>query len=154
MKRKNILLIVACIVMGFFLTGCGKKTAITTEQFKNIGNTNNFVVSDVSVQFSSYNYINEATIIQNPNGWQMEFYVLSDEGYANSMFNTNKNTFESQKENSSLESSVSIGNYSTYSLTSGDYYMYLCRVDNTLLYVRVEKKFKDSVNKIIDELGY
>lgn len=154
MKRKNILLIVVCIVMGFFLTGCGKKTVITTEQFKNIGNTHNFVISDVTVQYSSYNYINEATVIQNPDGWQMEFYVLSNEEYADSMFNTNKNTFENQKENSSLESSVSMGNYSTYSLTSGGYYMHLCRVDNTLLYVRVEEKFKDSVNKIIDELGY
>lgn len=70
------------------------------------------------------------------------------------MFNTNRSTFESYKGNSSSESSSSMGNYSSYTLTSNGYYMHLCRVDNTLLYVKVNDTYKDSVKKLIKELGY
>ena len=56
--------------------------------------------------------------------------------------------------NSSSESSSSMGNYSSYTLVSNGYYMHLCRVDNTLLYVKVSDTYKDSVKKLINELGY
>jgi hypothetical protein len=70
------------------------------------------------------------------------------------MFNTNKSTFESYKGNSSSESSANMSNYSTYTLTSSGYYMHLCRVDNTLIYVRVKDDFKKDVQAVIKKLGY
>ena len=45
-------------------------------------------------------------------------------------------------------------NYSTFMLKAGGYYMYLCQVDNTLLYVRVASQFENSVTALIDALGY
>ena len=154
MKNKSILFGVVCFLMLFALTGCGSKTAITTSDFKskteNLGYTN----IDVTSQYSSYDYIQEATVAQSSDGYQVEFYVLDDKGNATSMFNTNKSTFESYKGNSSSESSSSMGNYSSYTLTSSGYYMHLCRVDNTLLYVRVKDTYKDSVKNLIKELGY
>ena len=32
--------------------------------------------------------------------------------------------------------------------------MHVCRVENTLLYLRVEEKFKSDVKKIVKKLGY
>ena len=70
------------------------------------------------------------------------------------MFNLNKETFEKEKKDISSQSSSSFGNYETYTLTTGDYYMHLCRVDNTFLYVKVNKENKDAVKKLIKDLGY
>ena len=70
------------------------------------------------------------------------------------MFLTNKTTFESYKSNSSTELKTTMGNYETYALTSGGYYMYVSRVDNTLLYLRVDDKYKATVKSLVEELGY
>ncbi len=50
--------------------------------------------------------------------------------------------------------SYGFGNYDIYSLTSNGDFMYLCRIDNTLLYIDVEDIYKDEVKEIIDELDY
>ena len=97
---------------------------------------------DAISQYSSYGYVKEATIVQSSDGYQVEFYILDDISNAISIFNTNQKNFESYKSNSSVMSTLSSSNYPSYSLTSSGYYFYLCRVDNTLLYVRVSDTYK------------
>jgi len=154
MKIRNIILGIFCFLILLTLTGCGNKNAISTDDFKTITEGRDYIIADATMQYSSYGYINEATIAQSPEGWQIEFYVLSDESYAEGMFNTNKATFETYKGNSSISSSSNMENYSKYSLTSSGYYMYLCRIDNTLLYVKINDTYEDSVKDLINELGY
>lgn len=153
-RKRNIFFVVIGFLILLSLTGCGKKTAITTADFKSITESHSYTTVDVTSQYASYGNINEATVAQSPDGFQVEFYVLDDEGNATSMFNTNKSDFESYKGNYSSESSSSMSNYSSYTLTSSGYYMHLCRVDNTLLYVKVSDTYKDSVKDLINELGY
>lgn len=136
------------------VTGCGNKKAISTSTFKSITEENNYITSDVTNQSISYEYVNEATVAQSSEGFQIEFYVLDSESNAINMFNTNKDIFESYKGNTSTETSSNIGNNTIYTLTSNGYYMHLCRVDNTLLYVRVLDSYKDSVKDIIKKIGY
>ncbi len=155
MKKKGIVLkmfFVTAIVL--FLTGCGNKTVITNDDFIAKAQSNNYTITDVTEEYSSFGNVKSGTVAQSSNDWQVEFYVLTDESNATSMFNTNKDAFESYKSNSSAESSVSMGNYTSYSLTSGGYYMYLCRVDNTLIYARVADTYKDTVKSFIKDLGY
>ena len=136
------------------LTGCAKKTSISTNDFISKTKSEGYQVADATSQFSEYGYVKEATIAQSPEGWQIEFYILQDESYATGMFNNNKSKFESYKNNVSMQKSLSTKNYSTYTLTSNGYYMHLCRIDNTLLYVKVKDVYKSSAEKIIKKLGY
>ena len=152
--KKNIMLGFVLVMMMFTLTGCGSKNALTTDNFKTISKNNSYAIIDVISQYEVYNYVTEATVAQSSDGWQVEFYVLSDNAYATGMFNNNKSIFEGYKGSSAVESSSSMGNYETYSLTSDGYYMYLCRVDNTLFYARVEDTYKDAVKNFVEELGY
>ena len=136
------------------LTGCGNKNMISKDDFITKAENNDLVVTDATNQYSSYGYITSATIAQHSDGWQIEFYVLDDAANAQSMFNTNKTNFENSKGGTATETSASMGNYSTYGLTSNGYYMYVSRVDNTLLYVRVKDTYKDKVKDVIKDLGY
>lgn len=154
MKKRNIVLFVTCLLILLGVTGCGNKKAISTSTFKSITEENNYITSDVTNQSISYEYVNEATVAQSSEGFQIEFYVLDSESNAINMFNTNKDIFESYKGNTSTETSSNIGNNTIYTLTSNGYYMHLCRVDNTLLYVRVLDSYKDSVKDIIKKIGY
>lgn len=154
MKRKNIFLISICFLMLITLTGCGNKKVASSSDFKSIAESNDYIVSDVKNQYSAYDSVKEAYVAQHNSEYQLEFYVLDSSDSATQMFNTNKKTFEGYKGSSSSESSSNMGNYSKYALTSSGYYMYLCRVDNTLLYVRVNDSYKDSIKDFVKKLGY
>ena len=153
MKRK-ILTIILFGCMALSLVGCGNKEAVSTEDFISIAESKDCEIADASAQYEEYSYVENVTIAAHEEGWQVEFYTLSEDSYATSMFNTNKEIFESYKGNKSVESTTNIGNDATYSLTSDGYYMYLSKVDNTLLYVRVNEDYKDTVKTIIEELEY
>ncbi len=153
MKRK-ILVVLLSVFMLFGLTGCFKKTPLTTDDFITNANSSNFTTQDVTSDFSSEPSVLKATIALNSKGYQVEFYELSEESIAKSMFNTNKADFESLKSSKYTDSEVNAGNYNTYSLSTESEYMYLSRVDKTFLYLKVDISNKDAVKEFIDKIGY
>jgi hypothetical protein len=140
--------------MVFVFTGCGSKTALTADEFTSTAQDNGLTVSDVSEQYEAYGVYDSAIIAQSDDDWQVEFYVLTDEDNASDMFASNQEQFESAKKSSSTESSKSVGNYETYGLTSGGNYMYICRVDNTVLFVNASDDYKDDIKAFVETLGY
>ena len=151
---KKVLFVICSVVMMFTLTGCMKKEKLSTRDFIDIVEKNDCITADVASQFSSYDYVEQATIAKCENNWQIEFYVLEDNSYAKGMFENNKKIFEDLKVSMSTEASTNLGNSSTYSLTSNGYYMYLSKIENTLLYVKVKDTYKDNVKELVKELGY
>lgn len=151
MKRKIILFGIILVFL-FTLVGCGNKKAITTREFKNITEQSGFSTVDAKDQFEGES-IKEATLAIN-NDYKIEFYVLDNSESARGMFQHNKEIFENRKSGVSKYVSTDLGNSSTYMLQSGGYYMYLSRVDNTLLYVNVLDQYKDSVKEVVNDLGY
>ena len=153
MKKKYFLGLIFTVVL-FVLTGCSEKPSINSSDFKSISENSGYTVYDITSQYSEYSYIESALVAKSSWDYQVEFYLLTDDSYAVSMFNNNKSTFESYKGSSSVDSSVDLANYSTYSLTSNGYYMYLSRIDNTLLYLRVDDSYKSNVKNLVSKLGY
>lgn len=153
MKKRYFLGLIVCFSLLLLLSGCGKKTAISTSKFISIAEKHNLQVENIISKIETSTNIDDAVMVGNDN-WQIEFYVINSEDDAIAIFENNKNIFEESKSGSSAYSSVNMVNYSTYSLESNDEYKYLCRIDNTFLYVNVDKIFKDSVKNFINEIGY
>ncbi len=135
-------------------TGCFSKTVLTKESFTTVMESKGFELYDISSEYEAYGYIENVIIAKSDSEYQLEFYVFEDEDYATTSFEKNKQNFESLKGSLSSKAEVNAGNYSTYALTKDDAYMYLSRVDNTLLYIDIDKKYKDEVKSIVEELGY
>lgn len=155
MKKKNIFLkITLCLMIIILLTGCKNKKAINSNDFKEKATSNNYIVSDITSQFEKSKIVENAVTANKLGAWVVEFYTLKNDSNAKYMFNYNKEKASSEKANNSKEVSSSSGNFSTYSLTNNGYYIYICKVDNTLLYTKVNEQYKDEVNKFIQELGY
>ena len=155
MKRKNIFLkITLCLMVIILLTGCENKMAINSDEFKEKATSNNYIVSDVTSQFEKSKIVDNAVTANKLGAWVVEFYTLKSDSNAEYMFNYNKEKASNEKAKNSKEVSSSSGNFSTYSLTNNGYYIYICKVDNTLLYTKVNEEYKDEVNKFIQELGY
>lgn len=155
-KRVSVILTAVLVVaMMFTLSGCGDKTALTVEGFTQQAQDQGCTVSDATAQFASEAVIESATIAKHADGWQVEFYVLTDEAAAVNMFDYNKSTFEESKGSSaSAEASTNMGNNASYSLTIDGNYMFVCRVDNTVVYVSEDSAHKDAVKSLIKAMGY
>ena len=151
--KKKVLLIFLCSVFLFALTGCFSKTAITTEQFSKIAEENGLVATDVKSQFVDFDYVHEATVAVSPEGWQVEFYVLSDTFNAQKMYTKNKNRFELE-DKTAKTTTVDLKNHTKYTQQTDSSYKVLSRIDNTLIYVSEAKENKDKINDLLKKLGY
>ena len=153
MKKLKILLLVLITVV---LTACSSnKEPLDDEEFKSIMRDNDYYVVSSLSQFSDYSYIDEAYIAKKTGeDYQIEFYELEDSSCAISFYNTNKEIFEASKTNDSVYTSVDLIDTNKYTLLTLDSYKVLSRIEDTVLYIDVDKKYKDEVNDIIKKLGY
>ncbi len=154
MKIKKILLSIFSIFFVFTLTGCINKKVINSDKFISISKKYKLTVSNVTNYYKEDKRIKKGYVSSNLRGWRVEFYEFNNEDNAEKVFNTNKKLFEKEKTKNSTEASSNWRNYSTYTLTTSLNYYYLCRVENTMIYVKVDLSHKKDVKKFIDKLGY
>lgn len=160
MKKPVIIAIIAVVIIvaivGVIFINLNKeKTSITASSFYTTMSQKGYSVQDANSQFSEYDYIKQVYIAASKDySYQIEFYELLDDSYAISFYNNNKSIFESSKGNTSAETSVGLKNYSKYTLSSNGKYMVVSRIDNTVIYVKVDDSYKDTVKSILNELGY
>ena len=155
-KKYLVALSIFIILIMITCTGCGDKNSIAATDFVSTMESNNYYIKDVSDQYAKYELFVDATLAVNPtNEYQIEFYTFTNETDAKNSYDTTKqNQYDSLEDSSSSNVSVDINNYSKCSFTTTTVYFYMCRIDNTMIYVKAPVAYKDEIQKIIDKLGY
>jgi len=150
------ILVIAGIVVGVIVINKAmNKETISASEFKEILEYKDFEVVDAKEQFINYDYIEKAYIaLEEDYEYQIEFYKLDEEDEAIDFYNLNKEKFEEQKGSTSAETSINIGNNSKYAVKTNGKYKVVSRIENTMIYLDVDKKYKDEVDEILKELGY
>ena len=153
---KKILLSIIFILSLFLLTACTlSKQVLTTADFSEIMEKKEFRIIDITNQYSENTYVKEATLaINNNNEYQIEFYVLDNKDSAKDMFNKNKRIFDESDSVARSSENVNMINYSYYKVTNDNEFKYICRVENTFIYINTSKDKKDEIINIINDLGY
>lgn len=142
------------IVMTFVVTGCSKER-ISAEKFKSKMESKGYNVVDITDQYSSSDkFIKVYVALPKNKTYQIEYYQLKDVDAAISVFESSKTNFENSKGVSSVNTNVSLGNYSKYTLATNGKYKMISRVEDTLIYVDVDSSYKNKVIDAIDSLGY
>ena len=145
-------LVLALVAASLMLVGCGNKESITASTFTSTMEEKGFEVADVAEQYEDEEIKN--VVIAMNEDYQVEFYVFSTEDRASAVFAGNKDTIESLSSGNSVNTSVSMGNFATYSLTTSENYYIVSRIGNTVMYANVGVAHKDAVSSIISEFGY
>ena len=150
-KFKMLILLTVSVL----LTGCGlkEKEPIDDEIFNKIMTNEGFKVVDVEQQFEQYGYFEDSYVATN-NNYQIEFYELENDRYAIEFYNTNKNIFENQKGGTYVDSHIDLDKVNKYTLTTDKEYKVISRIEDTVVYLNVDKKYKEEVNNILGKLGY
>lgn len=149
---KKIMVLSIFVVLMLVLTGCGDKVAITPDSFKSTMEAKGFDIVDATTQFEEGD-VEKVYIALNEN-YQIEFYLVATEEQAIVAYNTNKTNFENTKSNNNIETSVSLGNNSKYTLSTGGKYNVVSRIENTFIYVSTDDIYKEEISSILKELGY
>jgi len=150
-------LVIAGIIVGVVIVNKNlNKEPISAGDFKDIMEDKDFEIVDAMDQFEEYDeYIKKAYIaLEEDYDYQIEFYKLNEEDDAISFYKTNKEKFEASKSSSSVETRVSMGNNSKYTLKTNDEYKVVSRIEDTVIYVDVDEKYEDEVKEILKEMGY
>jgi len=146
------LLMILCL----FITGCGEektRDVATLDEFTNVASSKGFTVNDNMELYSEASYILEAKqAIYDDITIEMVKYTDSD--YANKAQENHIESFDLLKTTGASAHKEKGSNYYSYSLVSNNRYMISTRVDNTLIFCKVMLSDKETVDGILDELGY
>ncbi len=166
MKNKKVLVtvIIIVIVVSVIATGIGiyslvkvlskTKTSITVSEFKEFMESKGYMIKDSTEKSVDNENLSQLCVAYDENNYQIEFYVFENEQSALNFFTNNKSNFEVQSGLVSSSYATNINNYNIYAITTNGTYRYLARVDNTVIYVDEDVKYKDNIKGIVDELGY
>lgn len=153
LKRTFILIISIFSIVA--ITGCQNKNAITIDEFKTKMNDLGYVLQDAKNQFNKYDFVKEAYIAAESNyNYQIEFYILEDIEQAKKFYENNKIIFEKSKDGVSTHTSINVNNYAKFILETNDKYKLLSRIDNTVIFVNSDLKYKNNINEVLKKLGY
>ncbi len=150
---------VIILVILFSAASCGMfkdKESISADDFTEAMEDEDFTVEDSTEQFADEEVVEKCLIAYNDD-YQIEFYVLESDREAVRAFSHNKDDFESTYGSSGSarsKSEVNIANYSKFAMTTGEGFFVVSRIDNTMIYLEVDKEFKDEVKDILESIGY
>lgn len=154
--KRLILTAAFCLILALVCGACAQsKTAVTSKDFISKAASLGLNTQDTTSTYAQYDHVVNSTSAGRVEGaaiaWQADFVTVNAADKAEAMFETNKDNFDQLSGNMSM---ISSGNYNTYEKTGDGQFMYLCRVDKTLLYIKVAEKYKDEAKQLIEALGY
>ena len=155
MKNKKFLFVLLCGVLLFTLTGCAKKEALTAEKFKSIVGDEGLSIKEGDSDEKSSTVVEDLTAYNDDLSIIGKFFVYDSVSSAKSDFESSSDDIETTS-----NTTVSLGNYNTFEgkLKDDDFagydYVYMCRVDNTVILFVAKADKKEDVKKVAKALGY
>ncbi len=154
MKTLKVLTAVICIcAMLFGLSACSKKTPQTVDGFRSTMEEAGFEIIDVTQAADSDNRAT-AVIVAKSVAYQIDFWEITDEKTAESMFEGFKTTFDNEHPVKTLGLANSSGNYDYYEFMADGTFHMVSRIGNTIIRCEAPDTYKDEVKGYLETLGY
>lgn len=157
-KRKMtvgiIILLVIIGIIVFAVLNSGRK-AITLEKFEEKAKENGYNIADIQNDITDKEEVTGAKVAMSEDySYIIRFYTLKDNDVANSFYNEQKEEITKNKQEGNEPVEKSGKNDSTYTLKSNGKYMYISKIDNTILQLTVNEAEEKKVTEFIKKLGY
>ncbi len=149
MKKIFYLIFISLIILT--LSGCGNKTELTQEDFKNYALNNNLSLDNTGNLYSE-----NANVVSFINAYNdsiaFTFYICSNNEAAKYMFKDIKSNEDGIEKNKEMY--TNLFNYNKYSYSNDNMYYSIIRVGKTLLMTNTSSQNEENAKNIIKELGY
>lgn len=152
-----IAIIVVIVLVGiiiFVATHSGKKV-IDMAKFEEMIQKEGYEIAGVLGNNNGNEAITEIkAAIDSQYTTLITFYILKDDESAKTLYTASKNTFEQAKSEGDILAEKEQKNYAIYSLKSNEKYMYVERVDNTVIEISTNTENEEKITNFIKKLGY
>ena len=152
--KKLSLIFIMCFCL--FLTACGsdkEKEVKDLSDFTVASSNLGFTVTSNMDNYADIDYIKDA-MVATKDATTLEMVIYDNSENAKKAQDNQIETFKKLKGSGANTNSDKGKNYYKYTMITNGFYMISSRVDNTLVFSRIPVDNKDSVDSIIDELGY
>lgn len=153
---KKCCLIVLILAMLLSITACGKeKEAISAEEFKSIMEGLGLTVSDQtnSVDGNTLQYIYVASDMEK---YSFEYYYMESNADADNLYNYAVSGVANSHKDSKHAATVEKNDFyeQSYAVSFDDYYVYVAKIQNAVLFVTAYPDCKTESQFIIQKLGF
>lgn len=124
-----------------------RKKPITEDRFKEKLEANGYILSDITNEFSDYNYITKAYLATNKE-FKIQFYLLENEEQAKMFYRNTELSMEHSKNDSITKTNF------RYTILSNSGFKAISRISNTVICLQVPKFNMKEAKQILKELGY
>ena len=132
----------------------GNKNGSNLDNFINVSQNNNFVVSNATNSHGNYDYVNNYYIAEKQN-IVIEYIEYIDNNYSYYKYLDTKEYIQSKEGNVTTNMSImESNNYNRYELTTNGVTYIVARSNNTILYTATPSEYRAEVNQIFKNLGY
>lgn len=152
MKKIYLLL----IILMFGVTGCTNdkvRDMASLDKFSSVALSNNFEVSSNMDSYDDVDYILNAMVAKLGTD-EVHMVQYKDIDSAKTVQEKQIEQFNVRKSTGASINKDKGSNYYKYVMISNNMYMVSSRIDNTLVFCMVSLDSKDSVIKVMDEIGY
>ena len=140
----------------FFLlsiTGCApKKNKLDPEAFKTAMIEEGFTVKDATSEMI-YDYIVQIYLASGTN-YNIEYYNIKNNDFAAGFYKNNVEAIEKINYDEEKATIKEESNYSKYTIVLDNKYKVVSRVDNTVIFINAPSRYKESIDIILDKIGY
>ena len=148
---KRLFNIIAVCLLCTILVGCSSAKSITNKEFGEILSKEGYQINDASSQYKNNNLVEIANVASKDHH-QIEFYVSKDSSHSKKLFESDIQIF-GEKNNDTIVTKDS-KNAQVYSIIRNGKYIYISRINNTLVFAYVDESEKDIVDGVIKKIGY
>ncbi len=153
MKKISLLLLFICFL---FMTGCTskeEKVVKTLDDFQAACSNQGFTVTDNMGEYQNVDYITGSYIATLDN-MTIEMVIYDNADDATKAQESQIDVFNTMKGSGAVINKDKGKNYYKYDMVTNGFYTVNTKVDNTLIFSRVSVDNKDTIEKILNEMGY
>lgn len=153
-----ILIAISAIVIVFMLSIFSGKEPISAQSFESTAVSSGYTVQIDNNFGKKYDSINNAFIASDvEDDYQIAYLIADSKDGAKEIFQSFKSDLENIKDENkgyNHSSEASSSKYEKYELTTKDHFLYIARIENTIILVNAGIEDKAEAESFIKEIGY
>ena len=140
------------IIMILLLSACGMKSVLHEKEFKEFFKDKEYVIMDVDEKVNSSDVVNAIVSIKDDDSYKIEYYLFKNTTSAKVVYYNNRDAIKESNEGVLKE--ITGKNYEKFSFSNDESFKVVERVEDTLIFINTEKKYKNEIERLLESMGY
>ena len=151
-SKKSIIIGILIILIVSFATGCGFKSALSTDEFKEHMGALGYTINDTKEGgYESKSYV---VASKSDLPYEIEYYEFEEEIDAKKTFKKCEDNLATYLTSSSENLKTTSALFSRFTAKSEKEYIVFVRVKNTVIFIAGTNEYQEEIDSLLEEINY